>query len=64
MVEKTGDKFNALVMNWPFRAEKGEKFMVKLSAWANKNKTFLVRLEKVGDGFEKLVYENWLFYLS
>jgi arylsulfatase len=54
-VEKSGDKPNGLVMNWPFRADKGEKFIVKLSAKANKKTSFFVRLEKAGDGFEKLV---------
>lgn len=54
-VGKPGNKPNDLVMNWPFKAEKGEEFIVKLSAKANKQTSFLVRLEKAGDGSGKLI---------
>lgn len=54
-VEKPADKPNGLVMNWPFKAKKGEQFIVKISAKASKKTSFFVRLEKAGDGSGKLI---------
>ncbi len=54
-VEKPGDQPNGLVMNWPFKAKKGERFDVRISAKASKKTSFLVRLEEAGNGAGKLV---------
>jgi len=54
-MEKPGEKPAGLLMNWPFKAEKGEQFIVKLKAKANQPTSFFVRLEKAGDGFDKLI---------
>lgn len=55
MMQKPGEKPAGLLLNWPFKAEKGEQFVVKLKAKANQATSFFVRLEKAGDGFDKLV---------
>jgi Arylsulfatase A and related enzymes len=55
VVNQPGDKPADLAMFWPFRAKKGEQFTVKLKAKANQPASFIVRVEKVGEGFEKII---------
>lgn len=43
---KPNDKEAGLVMHWPFKANKGEVFQLSLKTKANRNTSFLLRLEK------------------
>lgn len=52
---KPGDKPAGLLLNWPFKATKGEVFKVSLNAKANKNTSFWLRLEKANGDFEKVI---------
>lgn len=54
-VIQSGDKPADLALFWPFRANKGEQFTVKLQAKASQPTSFIVRLEKAGDGFNKII---------
>lgn len=52
---KPGDKPAGLVMNWPFKATKGEIFKVSVNARANTNTSFWLRLEKTTGDFDKVI---------
>ena len=52
---KPGDKPAGLTMNWPFKANKGEVFKVAIQLKANKNTSFLLRLEKTNGDFAKVI---------
>lgn len=52
---KPGDKPAGMIVNWPFKAKKGEKFTVSLTTKGNRNASFIVRLEKGGGNFEKVI---------
>ncbi|MBA4140252.1 MAG: arylsulfatase [Segetibacter sp.] len=54
-IVKPGDKPAGLVLNWPFKASKGEAFKVALNARANTNTSFWLRLEKANGNFEKVI---------
>ncbi len=52
---KPGDKPGELLLNWPFKASKGESFKVSINAKANHNTSFWLRLEKANGDFAKLI---------
>ena len=52
---KPGDRPDGLIAAWPFRAKKGEKFTVAFKARGNQNSTILVRMEKAGGDFSKVI---------
>ncbi len=52
---KPGDKPAGVLMNWPFKANKGETFKVALNAKANNNTSFWLRLERAAGNFDKVI---------
>jgi len=52
---KPGDKPAGLLLNWPFKAVKGETFKVSVNAKANTKTSFWLRLEKANGDFEKII---------
>ncbi|GAB3020205.1 hypothetical protein GCM10027051_26760 [Niabella terrae] len=54
-VDKPGSRPAAVNMGWVFPAKKGERFEVKFNAVAAVSGKFIVRLEKVRDGADKLI---------
>jgi arylsulfatase len=52
---KPGDATAGLLLNWPFKASKGESFKVSINAKANTNTSFWLRLEKANGDFEKVI---------
>jgi arylsulfatase A-like enzyme len=55
---KPGDKPNALGMTWQLKANGGETYKVKLNSKANKNVSFLLRVEKPNGEGPKLMDEE------
>jgi len=52
---KPGNMPAGLLLNWPFKASKGESFKVAIHAKANTNTSFWLRLEKANGDFEKII---------
>ncbi|WP_157558180.1 arylsulfatase [Niabella aurantiaca] len=57
-LEQPAQKPAALSMLWPFKAQKGERFLLRLKTRANKDTRFFVRLESVGPGAPKIIDEQ------
>ncbi|MCD2423037.1 arylsulfatase [Niabella pedocola] len=45
----------ALSMLWPFKAQQGERFLIKMKATANRDTRFFVRLESTGADASKII---------
>ena len=54
-VQQPAAKPAALSMLWPFKAQQGERFLLKMKTKANKNTRFFVRLESTGPGAPKVI---------
>ncbi|OAQ40352.1 sulfatase [Pedobacter psychrophilus] len=54
-MQKPGQKPADLSLNWGFKADKGEKFQIDLTAIAKGNSKFYLRLEDAGKGAEKMI---------
>jgi arylsulfatase A-like enzyme len=54
-MNKSNNKPAGMVMNWPFKANKGEVFRVLLKAKANQKTSFTVRLETATADSEKVI---------
>lgn len=52
---KPGNNPSGMVLNWPFKATKGEVFRVTVNAKANTNTSFWLRLEKATGEFNKVI---------
>ncbi len=52
---KPGDKPAGLLLNWPFKASKGEAFKVAINAKANTTTSFWLRMEKASGDFKKVI---------
>jgi arylsulfatase A-like enzyme len=55
---KPGDNPNALGMTWQLKANEGEAYKVKLNSKANKNVSFLLRVEKPNGEGQRLMDEK------
>jgi arylsulfatase A-like enzyme len=54
-MNKPNNKPAGIVMNWPFKATKGEVFRVALKAKANQNTSFTIRLEKTTGDSDQVI---------
>src|SRR5690606_37448921 len=54
-VDKAGARPAAINMNWTFPVKKGERFTVKLKTCAAGTASFFARLEKAGNGSDKII---------
>ncbi|EDM35342.1 sulfatase [Pedobacter sp. BAL39] len=57
---KPTERPNGVMLAWPFQAKKGEKFNIGLKARGNQKSTILVRLEKAGGDFHKVIDQEFL----
>lgn len=54
-VDKPGPRPAAIMLAWPFPVKKGERFAIKFKTVAEKDASFLVRLENVADGRDRII---------
>ncbi len=54
-VDKAGSRPAAVNLSWVFPVKKGERFAVKWKSMAAENTPFFARLEKAGDGADKII---------
>lgn len=56
---KPGKKPAGLMVNWPFKAKKGEQFEVSLNAIADKNAQLIIRLESTNGKSSKIIDQEF-----
>lgn len=57
-MHKPGETPNALSMTWNFKAEKGQRYVVKLSSKTKENTSFILRVERPNRERERLIEEE------